>query len=112
MIVELRRRTLLPLDEVLGCLRESIPKLTRSSLHRCFDVHGISRLPKSPDQACKRGKFADAAIGYVPINISELRLAQAHSRSPAIDRIWCEPRHVACSACLPWLLHNHSPGLR
>ena len=34
MVVELRRRTLLPLDDVLGCLRDSIPKLTRSSLHR------------------------------------------------------------------------------
>ncbi len=32
MIVEFRRRTLLALDDVLGCLRDSIPKLTRSSL--------------------------------------------------------------------------------
>ena len=34
IVVEFRRRTLLPLDDVLGCLRESIPKLTRSALHR------------------------------------------------------------------------------
>src|SRR3954454_16901979 len=33
IVVEFRRRTLLPLDDVLGCLRESIPKLTRSALH-------------------------------------------------------------------------------
>ena len=32
VIVEFRRRTLLPLDDVMGCLRESIPKLSRSSL--------------------------------------------------------------------------------
>ena len=32
-IVEFRRRTLLPLDDVMGCLLESIPKLSRSSLH-------------------------------------------------------------------------------
>src|SRR4051812_14338295 len=32
IVVEFRRRTLLPLDDVLGCLRESIPKLTRSAL--------------------------------------------------------------------------------
>src|SRR5918993_1772656 len=43
MVVEFRRRTLLPLDDVLGCLRESIPKLTRSALHRCLQRHGISR---------------------------------------------------------------------
>ena len=33
IIVEFRRRTLLPLDDVMGCLRDSIPNLTRSSLH-------------------------------------------------------------------------------
>jgi hypothetical protein len=46
IIVEFRRRTLLPLDDVLGCLRESVPTLTRSALHRCLVRHGISRLPK------------------------------------------------------------------
>ncbi len=63
MIVEFRRRTLLPLDDVLRCLRASIPKLTRSSLHRCLKRHGISRLPENPDHASKRGKFAEEAIG-------------------------------------------------
>ena len=76
MVIEFRRRTLLPLDDVLGCLRDSIPKLTRSSLHRCLERHGISRLPENPDKASKRGKFAETAIGYVHIDISELRLAQ------------------------------------
>ena len=33
MVVEFRRRALLPLDDVPGCLRDTIPKLTRSSLH-------------------------------------------------------------------------------
>ena len=32
--MEFRRRTLLPLDDVMGCLLESIPKLSRSGLHR------------------------------------------------------------------------------
>jgi len=83
MVVEFRRRTLLPLDDVrrssrndvLGCLRDSIPKLTRSSLHRCLERHGISRLPENPDKGSKRGKFAATAIGYVHIDMSELRLA-------------------------------------
>ncbi len=43
IIVEFRRRTLLPLDDVLGCLRESIPKLSRSALHRCLVRHGLAR---------------------------------------------------------------------
>jgi len=88
MVVEFRRRTLLPRDDVLGCLRESIPNLTRSSLHRCLTRHGISRLPESPDQGSKRRKFAEAKIGFVHIDISELRLAQGKlNMFLAIDRV-------------------------
>ena len=54
-----RRRTLLPLDDVLGCLRESIPTLTRSALHRCLVRHGISRLPKDEEKTSKRRRFAE-----------------------------------------------------
>ena len=88
MVVEFRRRTLLPLDDVLGSLRDSIPKLTRSSLHRCLERHGISRLPQNPDKASKRGKFAETAIGYVHIDMSELRRAQGKlNMFLAIDRV-------------------------
>src|SRR5215218_9454088 len=64
IVVEFRRRTLLPLDDVLGCLRESIPALSRSALHRCLVRHGISRLPKDDANASKRGRFAETRIGY------------------------------------------------
>jgi hypothetical protein len=88
MVVEFRRRTLLPLDDVLGCLRDSIPKLTRSSLHRCLEHHGISRLPDNPDKASKRGKFGATAIGNVHVDISELRLAVGKPNMfLAIDRV-------------------------
>jgi transposase-like protein len=88
IIVEFRRRTLLPLDDVLGCLRDSIPKLTRSSLHRCLERHGISRLPESEEKASKRGKFAETPIGYVHIDICELRLASGKlNMFLAIDRV-------------------------
>src|SRR3982751_5379338 len=76
IVVEFRRRTLLPLDDVLGCLRESIPKLTRSALHRCLVRHGISRLPRDGERASKRKRFAETAIGYLHIDVCELRLAQ------------------------------------
>ncbi len=88
MVVEFRRRTLLPLDDVLGCLRDAIPKLTCSSLHRCLMRHGISCLPDDPEKVSKRGRFADVAIGYVHIDISELRLAQGKlNMFLAIDRV-------------------------
>jgi transposase InsO family protein len=75
-VVEFRRRTLLPLDDVPGCLRETIPTLSRSALHRCPRRHGISRLPRGEDKASKRKRFAGTAIGYVHIDVCELRLAQ------------------------------------
>lgn len=88
MIVEFRRRTLLPLDDVLGCLRDSIPKLTRSSLHRCLQRHGISRLPKTEEANAKKGRFVDTKIGYVHIDICELRLSSGKLvMFLAIDRV-------------------------
>src|SRR5215207_320744 len=88
IIVEFRRRTLLPLDDVLGCLRESIPTLTRSALHRCLVRHGISRLPKDGESPSKRKRCAETKIGYVHIDHCELRLAEG--KLPmflAIDRV-------------------------
>src|SRR4051812_29461715 len=72
IVVEFRRRTLLPLDDVLGCLRASIPKLPRRALHRCLVRHGISRLPKDGERTSKRGRFAETQIGYVHIDHCEL----------------------------------------
>lgn len=41
VIVAFRRHTLLPLDDCLYALQPTIPHLTRSSLHRCLQRHGI-----------------------------------------------------------------------
>jgi transposase InsO family protein len=88
IVVEFRRRTLLPLDDVLGCLRETIPRLSRSALHRCLVRHGISRLPRDQERASKRGRFAETRIGYVHIDVCELRLAQGRLfMFLAIDRV-------------------------
>ena len=45
MAVAFRRHTLLALDDRLYAPQASIPHLTRSSLHRLFQRHDISRLP-------------------------------------------------------------------
>ncbi len=44
--VAFRRQTPLPLDDCLYALQASIPGLTRASRHRCFQRHGLSRLPE------------------------------------------------------------------
>ena len=73
--MEPRRRPLLPLDDVLGSLRENLPKLSRSAPPRCLGRHGISRLPAG-DPVAKRKRFAPTTIGYVHIDACELRPAE------------------------------------
>lgn len=73
VIVAFRRHTLLPLDDCLYALQPTIPHLTRSSLHRCLQRHGISRLPEvGGDKPAKR-MFRRYPIGYFHIDIAELR---------------------------------------
>ena len=54
VVVAFRRHTLLPLDDCLYALQATIPQLTRSSLHRCLQRHGISRLPDVEGGAPRR----------------------------------------------------------
>jgi hypothetical protein len=86
MIVELRRRTLLSLDDILGCLKDS-----NSDSHDLVSTdawRGISRLPDSEEKAARRGRFADTTIGYVHVDICELRLAEGKlNMYLAIDRV-------------------------
>ena len=72
-VVAFRRHTLLPLDDCLYALQASIPHLTRSSLHRCLQRHGISRLPEVAGDKPKRKAFKKYPIGYVHIDIAEVR---------------------------------------
>ncbi len=71
-----RRHTLLPLDDCLYALQATIPHLTRSSLHRCFQRHGISRLPEVEGDRGTRRKFKSYPIGYFHIDIAEVRTEQ------------------------------------
>ena len=88
VVVEFRRRTLLPLDDVLGRLRETLPRLSRSALHRCLQRHYISRLPRDPERSSKRGHFAETQIGYVHVDAAELRTAEGKVHLfLAIDRV-------------------------
>ena len=52
------------------------PRLTRSSLHRCLERHGVSRLPEIDGDKPKRKRFADYAIGYFHIDIAEVQTAE------------------------------------
>ena len=86
MIVAFRQHTRLPLDDCLYTLQSSIPNLTRSSLHRCLQRHGISRLPKEEAEK-KQKKFKKYPIGYFHIDIAEVRTEEGKIQLfVAIDR--------------------------
>src|SRR6202051_1529045 len=64
VVVAFRRHTLLPLDDCLYALQATIPHLTRSSLHRCLQRHGISRLPDVEGDKPAKKKFKAYPIGF------------------------------------------------
>src|SRR6202166_3764935 len=76
VVVAFRRHTPLPLDDCLYALQPTIPHLTRSSLHRCLQRHGTSRLPQVEGEASAKRKFKAYPIGYFHIDIAEVRTAQ------------------------------------
>src|ERR1700756_2178166 len=76
IIVAFRRHTLLPLDDCLYALQPTLPHLTRSSLHRCLQRHGISRLPEVEGDKPGKKKFKRYPIGYFHIDIAEVRTAE------------------------------------
>ena len=77
--VYFRTKTELPLDDCLFSLQESIPHLKRLNLHRVFQNHGISTLPKDKKETPTTNKFRMYPIRYfhidsAPINTEEGRL--------------------------------------
>jgi transposase InsO family protein len=73
MVIAFRRYTLLPLDDCLYALQPTIPHLTRSSLHRCLQRYGASRLPQVDGDTPDKHKFKAYPIGYFHVDIAEVR---------------------------------------
>jgi hypothetical protein len=87
VIVAFRRYTLLPLDDCLYALQPTIPHLTRSSLHRCLQRHGIGRLPDVEGDKPQKKKFKNYPIGFFHIDVAEVRTEQGKLHMfVAIDR--------------------------
>ena len=87
VIVAFRRHTLLPLDDCLYALQATIPHLTRSSLHRCLQRHGIARRPDTDGGKPKRSRFKAYPIGYFHIDIAEVHTEEGRlSLFVAVDR--------------------------
>jgi transposase InsO family protein len=76
VIVAFRRYILLALDNTLYAQQTTIPHLTRSTLHRCLQRHGISRLPDVDGDRPARKKFRSYPIGSFHIDLAEVRTAE------------------------------------
>jgi len=86
LCIAFRRHTLLPLDDCLYTLQATMPHLTRSSLHRLFQRHDISRLPTVEGDKPKK-KFKAYPIGYFHIDIAEVHTEEGKLHMfVAIDR--------------------------
>ena len=72
IICEFRKITRFSLDDVFISLKDQMPKLTRSNLHRCLKRNNLSVLPKEEIAAKKKQKFKEYDIGYAHIDISEV----------------------------------------
>ena len=75
-IIAFRKLTLLPLDDCLYALQPTLPHLTRSSLHRCLQRHGISRLPEIEGGKPAKKRFKSYPIGYFHVDIAEVQTAE------------------------------------
>src|SRR5438445_8187119 len=76
IVIAFRRHTLLPLDDCLYALQATIPHLTRSSLHRCLQRHGIGRLPTLEGAKPAKKAFKANPIGFFHIDIAEIQTAE------------------------------------
>src|SRR3712207_2049542 len=94
VVVAFRRHTLLPLDDCLYALQPTIPHLTRSSLHRCLQRHGIARLPDTDGDKPKRSR------------VKAYPMASSTSTSPR-----CTPRRAASISSWPSIAPRSSAWL-
>jgi transposase InsO family protein len=87
MCIAFRRHTLLPLD-CLYALQGSLPNLSRATLHRCSQRHGISRLPEVEGDKPAKRKLKQDPLGDFHIDIAEVHTAEGRLYLfVAIDRV-------------------------
>ena len=84
-VVAVRVQTRLPPDDLHAAMRDAIPGLSRSSLHRALQRQGVSRLPREP--RAKPQRFKAYEIGHFHVDIAEPRCAEGKAfLFVAVDR--------------------------
>ena len=81
--IAFQRHTRLTLDDCLYALQATILRLSRSALHRCFQRHGIRRLPLNEDgQRPPKKKCKDYPIGYLHVDFAEVQTEEGKQYLP------------------------------
>jgi transposase-like protein len=87
IVVQFREHTLLPVDDCLYALQSQIPHLRRSTLHRCLQRHGISRLVEACDSEPSAEKAAPS-LGNLHIDRSRVSSTEGtHYLFNAIEQV-------------------------
>ena len=75
LVIELRTRAQLPLDDIVEVMRRCINgELSRSAIHRCLQRHGVSRRAVPP--AVPHQRFEPVPFGYVHVDLKHLTRLQ------------------------------------
>jgi hypothetical protein len=84
IVLAFRRHSLPPLDDCLYALQATLPRLTRSALHRCLQRHGISRLAEvEGDKPTGKAAFKPSPFGSFLIDIAQLQTGSDPHARPA-----------------------------
>lgn len=102
-----RRYTLLPLDDCRYALQPTIPHLSRSSLHRCLQRHGIPKLAdiEGDKPTARNSKLSDRLFPYRHCRSSQGKLHMF----VAIDRtskFAFVELHEKASTAVPYQIHT------
>jgi transposase InsO family protein len=111
IVCAFRRKTLLPLDDCYIALKDEIPALSRSNLHRCLQRNGLSVLPKEEKAERTKKKFKNYPIGFFHIDICDVRTGEGKGYLyVAVDRtskfVYAEVHKSPTIAAVTAFLHN------
>jgi transposase len=88
LVILFRKQTLLSLDDCLYALQPSIPNLTRSSMYRCFQRHGVDSLSTTTSLNGSARGFADEAIGCFFVGVISIEALDGKGQLfIALDRV-------------------------
>lgn len=68
------------LDDCLYALEPTLPHLTRFSLHRCLQRHGISLLPEVQSDKPVKRRFKNYPMGYFHVDSAEVQTSEGKPR--------------------------------